>query len=82
MSVMQFNDGTADGQAHTHSVLLGGEKGFEDAIRILQADAAILHFDADGAGILHPGAQGQVRWRSATEAIASMPLMHKLTRTC
>jgi hypothetical protein len=51
MPMMQFNDGTADGQAHTHSVLLGGEKGFEDAIRMLQANAAILHFDADGAGI-------------------------------
>ena len=47
------------GSAHTHSVLLGGEKGFEDAIGIFEADAAILHFDAEDAGILHPGAQGQ-----------------------
>jgi len=53
--MMQFNDGTADGQAHTHSVLLGGEKGFEGAIGMLQADAAILHFDSDGGGIMQPG---------------------------
>jgi hypothetical protein len=59
MPIMQFNDGTADGQAHTHSVLLGGEKGLEDAIRMLQARTAILHFDADGAGIMQPGAQDQ-----------------------
>ncbi len=41
--MMQLDDGPADAQAHTHSVLLGGEKGFEDAIGMLQADATILH---------------------------------------
>jgi len=48
-AVMQFDDGTADGEPHAHSVLLGSKKRFEDPVGFLQTGAAILYFHPDCA---------------------------------
>ena len=58
MSMMQFNDRTADGQSHTHSVLLGGKKRFEDTIGI-RSPMPLSCTSTRIRWIMQPGAQGQ-----------------------
>ncbi len=45
---MRFHDRAADRQTHAHAILFGRDEGFEDFVRILQADAAIPNLDEDG----------------------------------
>jgi hypothetical protein len=43
---VRLNDGTADGQSHSHPVGLGGEEGIEQLLHIPRIDAAsaVPHF--------------------------------------
>jgi hypothetical protein len=58
-AVMQFDKGTADGEPHAHSILLGCEKCLEGSVWLSQTDTAVLYFYPDRTGVMNSGALGQ-----------------------
>jgi len=51
---MGFDDGAADGEAHAHAALLGGEEGLEDGVEAGDAGAVVFDGGEDvGAAAGH-----------------------------
>src|SRR6185295_13983849 len=60
-AVMRLDDGSADGQSHSHAPRLGREERVEKMLfrRVVQPGAAVPDLEVDGAILAHEGTERQ-----------------------